>query len=194
MPSLWWVALAAGVVYVGLVVSGVRGRARAIKVVPALALGALVAPTHPLSASAYVLSALGDAFLLDKDRFFLHGLVAFLAAHLLFVPAFLGASGGTPSLGFLLPMLVFAAVLVAYLRPAKPVLKAAVPVYALALAVMVAAAGTLGPLGIAGGLSFLVSDAVLSVRVFKREFRGADVIVMVTYYGALLTLAAALLG
>lgn len=194
MSPFWWAALVAAVAYVAVVALGVRGRVRGIKVLPALLLAASVAPAQPLAVAALVLSAAGDGFLLDKERFFLHGLASFLAAHVLFVPAFTAASGAPPSPVFLVPLVCAAIGLVAYLWPRKPVLRVAVPFYALALVVMVAAAATLGPLGIAGGLSFFVSDGVLSIRVFKRDFPGADVIVMVTYYGAILTLAAALSG
>jgi uncharacterized membrane protein YhhN len=192
VSPLWWAALLAAATYVGLVAAGRRGRVRGIKVLPALFLVAVVAPAHPLAAAALVASAAGDGFLLDKERFFLHGLVSFLVAHVLFVPAFLGASGTLPSPALLAPIACLALALLVYLRPRKPILMAAVPLYTLALVAMVGAATTLGPLGLAGGLSFLVSDAVLSIRVFKRDFPGADVIVMVTYYGAILSLAAAL--
>ncbi|MFN7145841.1 MAG: lysoplasmalogenase [Myxococcota bacterium] len=192
MAPLWWAALAAGLVYLGVVASGRRGPVRAVKVLPALLLAGWLGPTHPIAAGGMLVSAAGDAFLLDKDRFFLAGLGAFLVAHLLFVPAFLGASGATPSGAFVASLLVFAGGMLAVIRPKKPVLQVAVPLYALVLCAMAAAASTLGPLGWLGGLSFLVSDGVLSIRVFRREFPGADLIVMVTYYGALLALSLAL--
>ncbi len=194
MPPLWWAALVAGLAYLGVVASGAKGPVRAIKPAPALLLAGLLAPTHPLGAAGMLLSAAGDAFLLDKDRFLLHGLASFLVGHLLFVPAFLAASGDTPSPIRIVVLLAFALALVAYLRPRKSVLKLAVPVYAVVLCGMVAAASTLGPVGEAGGLLFLVSDAVLAVRLFKRDFRGGDLVVMITYYAALLALAGALVG
>jgi uncharacterized membrane protein YhhN len=189
---LWWAALAAGLAYVGVLVTDTPGPVRLLKVLPALLLAVALGPTHPVAAAGMVLSGVGDAFLLDKDRFFLHGLVAFLLGHVLFVGAFLLASGGTPSWPALGGLFVFAAAFLAVLRPKKRLLKVAAPVYALVLCAMVAAASTLGPLGVAGGLTFLVSDALLAIRQFRRDFRGASTAVIVTYYASLLTLAAAL--
>lgn len=193
MSPLWWAALAAGVVYMGIVAARLSGPVRLVKVLPALLLGGVLAPTHPLAAGGMLLSAVGDAFLLDKARFLLFGLGAFLLGHLLFVPAFLDASGTAPSPAFVGTLLLFAGGMLAVVRPKKPALRVAVPIYALVLCAMVAAASTLGPIGLAGGLAFLVSDAVLSIRVFRREFAGADLLVMGTYYGALLTLTSALI-
>lgn len=191
MPHLWWAAAAAAAFYVGVVATGATGGIRAAKILPGLLLAGLLAPTHPLAAGGMALSALGDGFLLDKDRFLLHGMAAFLLGHLLFVPAFLDASGRTPSGALITGLLGVAFALVWYLRPQKPVFKLAVPIYAVVLCAMVAAATTLGPIGATGGLLFLLSDALLSIRLFRRTFPGNEVIVMLTYHGALLVLAVA---
>lgn len=183
-------ALASGAVYVGMVARGVKGWPRALKVVPALAL-AVGAPT-PLLAAAFVLSAAGDALLLDK-AYFLGGLGAFLVAHVLFVVAFLGmAPPSWPVLG--LVGLAASGVLVKLWPKLRGTLRVAVPVYIAALATMAAAAAGLGPLGLAGGLVFVVSDSVLAYRQFGPGFKGADVAVMVTYYAALALLAVAVSG
>ncbi len=171
---------------------GIQGPLRALKVGPGLLLAGLLAPAHPLAAGGMLLSAVGDAFLLDKSRFFLHGLAAFLVGHLLFIPAFLGISGAMPAPALVLALLVCAGGLLAVVRPRKPALRIAVPIYALVLVAMVAAASTLGRVGLCGGLLFLLSDAALSIRLFKQDFYRADLLVMLTYYGALLTLSAAL--
>jgi uncharacterized membrane protein YhhN len=71
-------------------------------------------------------------------------------------------------------------------------LRIAVPIYALALGSMVVAAGMLSPLACAGAVIFVVSDSVLSITRFVRDFRGSELVVMSTYYGAILTLSAAL--
>lgn len=191
MNPLHVVFAVAAVAYVGIVAAGLRGPVRAIKVVPALSLAVALFPTHPIAAAGMVFSAAGDGFLLDKDRFLLAGIGSFLVAHLLFVPAFLTASGAWPHPGVVAALLAVAAGALFAMRPKKPVLKVAVPIYALTLVAMASAATTLGPLGVAGGLTFLVSDSVLSFRLFRRDFPGGDLIVMVTYYGALGLLAAA---
>ncbi|MDP2317322.1 MAG: lysoplasmalogenase [Pseudomonadota bacterium] len=194
MPPLWWGAALAGVAYLVVVTRGGAGWLRAVKALPALLLAALLAPVSALAAVGMVFSAAGDAFLLDKQRFFLHGLAAFLVAHVLFVPAFVLASGRWPSpvvAGVLAVLAVTGTVLV---RPRSGRMRVAVPIYAVTLAAMAAAASTLGPLGLAGGALFLASDTLLAVNQFKRPIPGRDFLVLGTYYGALLTLSAALLS
>lgn len=189
-------ALAAATTYLCLVAFDVRGPVRLVKVVPALALAWATRHGHPAVPAAFVLSAAGDGFLLDKDRFFLAGLGAFLAAHLAFGAGFLAEATPGPA---------SAAVLGVGLGVAAPVLarvwprlhgpkRVAVPVYAVTLVGMAAAAAALGPLGLAGGLLFLVSDALLAVHTFVRPLPGRDLSVLVTYYAALFLLAAAVAG
>ncbi|MDP2306330.1 MAG: lysoplasmalogenase family protein, partial [Pseudomonadota bacterium] len=97
MPPLWWGAVVASVAYLVIVTRGMTGMVRGVKMLPALLLAGVLAPVSPLAAIGMVFSAAGDAFLLDKSRFLLHGLAAFLVGHVLFVPAFLQASGAWPA-------------------------------------------------------------------------------------------------
>lgn len=193
MPPLWWAALVFGVAYVGVVVAEKQGWIRAIKVVPALLLAALFVG-QPLMAAGMVASAAGDAFLLDKKRYFLQGLVSFLVGHVCFIAAFLTTSGVWPTPVVVGSILVLAIGMVGVLMPKAGVLRFAVPVYGLTLGAMAMAASTLGALALVGALTFMVSDAFLAFTLFKRPVHRGDVVVMVTYYGALLTLAAAALG
>lgn len=194
MPLLWWGAVAASLAYLVIVTRGLTGPVRGVKVLPALLLAGVLAPFSPVAATGMVCSAAGDAFLLDKPRFLLHGLAAFLVGHVLFVPAFLGASGEWPS-PYIVGLLVALAVSVTLVvRPRSGVMRVAVPVYAVTLCAMAAAASTLGPLGLLGGVCFLASDTLLAVNQFKRPIPGRDLLVMSTYYGALLTLTAGLLA
>lgn len=193
MPPLWWGAVLASAAYLVIVTRGLTGPVRGVKVLPALLLAGVLAPVSPLAATGMVFSAAGDAFLLDKTRFLLHGLAAFLVGHVLFVPAFLGASGVWPApivVGILV-MLALSVTLV--VRPRSGVMRLAVPVYAVTLCAMAAAASTLGTLGLVGGVSFLASDTLLAVNQFKRPIPGRDLLVMGTYYGALLALSAGML-
>ncbi len=194
MPPLWWAAVAASLVYLGVVTRGGTGLVRGTKVLPALFLAAVLAPVSTLAAVGMVFSAAGDAFLLDKSRFLLHGLGAFLVGHLLFVPAFLTASGAWPSPWLVAGLAALAVGVTVVVRPRSGVMRVAVPVYAVTLCAMAAAASSLGPLGLLGGVSFLASDALLAVNQFKRPIPGRDFLVLSTYYGALLALTAALLA
>ncbi|MDP2306582.1 MAG: lysoplasmalogenase family protein, partial [Pseudomonadota bacterium] len=92
--------------------------------------------------------------------------------------------------GFLVALAISVTLVV---RPRSGVMRMAVPVYAVTLCAMAAAASTLGPLGLLGGFSFLLSDTLLAVNQFKRPIPGRDFLVMTTYYGALLALAAGML-
>lgn len=187
------VALAAALAYLGIVAADVRGPVRLVKVVPALALAWATRHLPPAFPAAFVLSAAGDAFLLDKDRFLLPGLGAFLLAHLAFVAGFLAvATPGAASAAVLGLGLGVAGVVLTRVWPRlHGVLRVAVPVYALVLVGMAATATALGPAGLAGGLLFLVSDALLAMNRFARPLPGRDLSVLVTYYAALLLLAAA---
>ena len=88
------VAAAIALTSVGLVAAGIRGPVRAIKPLPAV----LLAVVHPQLAAVLLCWAAGDAFLLDKDRFFLHGLGAFLFGHLAYV-GIVGPVSGVSALG-----------------------------------------------------------------------------------------------
>lgn len=190
MALVWMLAAVVGLVYVGLVAAGVRGPVRAIKVIPALALAVATGRLHPAIPAGFVLSALGDGLLLDKSRFLLAGLGAFLLAHLAFVAGFVAqAPPSLPMLGVAVAAAVTA--VAALWRSLRGVMRVAVPVYALALAVMAAAAAGLGTLGLVGGVLFLVSDTLLAVHNFKRPLPAGDVLVMSTYYAAILLLAVA---
>ncbi len=193
MPAPWWGAAVAALAYLGLVARHIMGPLRALKMLPALLLAAAVAPSSTYGAAALVASAAGDAFLLDKTRFLLHGLAAFLVGHALFAAAFVGASGEWPSPVVLGALALLAGTVTAVVRPRSGTLRVAVPVYALGLCAMAATATTLGPIGGTGGAAFLVSDAILAVHQFKRPVPGRDLLVASTYYGALLALSAALL-
>jgi uncharacterized membrane protein YhhN len=193
LPALWWIAGASGLVYLVVLACGAGGLVRGVKVVPALALAAALAPVQPVVAAGMALSAVGDGFLLEKKRFLLPGLGAFLVAHVVFVVGFLRLSRSTPAPGVIAGLAALALAVLVVVRPRSGGLRVAVPIYAVTLCAMVSAATTLGPLGVAGGLSFLLSDALLATDLFKRPLPGGHLPVMVTYYAALLLLGAAVL-
>ena len=192
MPPLWWCAAVAAAGYLGAIAMGRKGW---YKVLPALSLAALVAPSSPLASAAFVACAAGDAFLLDKERYFLHGLGAFLVGHLLFVPALLMQRCGEPPVWLVVAIVAAAlAVLAAVVPKLRGKLAVAVPIYALALAVMGIAAGAHGPVATGGALLFVVSDGLLAINRFARPLPRAELLILATYFSALLTLAAGILG
>lgn len=186
-PTQTGLTAAAGVialVYVGLVAGGVRGKPRVIKPFPAL----LLACVNPALAPVLVCWAAGDALLLDKDRFFLHGLGAFLVGHVAFI-ALVGSATGVslPALGLGLALAI--TVLGRIWGGLKPKLRAPVLVYALTLIGVLAVAAAAGATG--GAVLFLISDTVLAWNRFRKPLPRGDLLVMVTYYAAVFWIALA---
>lgn len=191
MPLAWWAAAAAAAVYGTRVALGRKGP---LKVVPAILLAVAVWSASPLAAFALAFCALGDAFLLDKDRFFLHGLAAFLVAHLLLVPALLQrTSAAPPGWAFAGIPAAFVIVLAAVLPRVRGRVRLAIPVYAAALAAMLAAAAAVSPIALLAAATFALSDSLLAVNRFVRPLPSADLAVSLTYQSAILLLTFALL-
>ena len=142
----------------------------------------------------------GDVLLQLPQRFFLAGLIAFLAGHIFYITGFLatglalGETGlifGTPFLG--VSIWIFAQLLRGMRRRQEnTAMMAPVLVYAAVISGMVVCAGLtlanpLWPLTsafccAAGGIFFLVSDSILAFEKFIRRIPYSDLIVMVTYH------------
>jgi uncharacterized membrane protein YhhN len=176
------VALLVALAYVAIVAGGVRGRVRGIKPLPAL----LLAAAYPDWGPVFACWAVGDTLLLDKDRFFLHGLFAFLVGHLWFI----AVAGGTTGISWagLGAGVLTAALLVGLLWPGlRPRLRVPVVLYALSLAGVLATAIPAGKA--AGAIVFLISDAVLAWNRFRKPLPRGDLVVMATYYAAIFLFA-----
>lgn len=147
----------------------------------------------PLMMAGLCFSLAGDVLLmLPRDRF-VAGLVAFLAAHLVYIGAFTG--GGAVfrvTAWVIVPFLAYAAVLLRILLPHVPrALRPAVIVYAAALLVMAWQAAERGAAGVPGGMVaaiggvlFVISDSALALDRFRRPVRGAEPLVLTTYWAA----------
>ncbi len=153
-----------------------------------------------LLAAALGLSALGDFFLALKDegRFFVPGLVSFLAAHIVYVLAFL-PHAGIPSgmaLGVFIAALAAAALLLVRIAPNLGSLRLAVFAYFAVIMTMVAAALSIRDaswiLG-AGAIVFALSDSLIAVRKFAAPFPFVNEAVWITYVAAQFMIAAAFL-
>jgi alkenylglycerophosphocholine/alkenylglycerophosphoethanolamine hydrolase len=170
-----------------------------------------VAATAPLSLPytqwvlvALALSLCGDVFLMfgdgarASDRAFIAGLVSFLLAHLAFVWAFAQGLRAPELPGWLAIVVFYAVGLLLVLLPRAGALKLPVLAYCLVLAAMVFAAAarhasfgdTSSLLALLGALLFLVSDSLLGVRRFVGRFRGAQALILSTYWGAIGLIAA----
>jgi uncharacterized membrane protein YhhN len=130
-----------------------------------------------LLVAALGLSALGDMLLSrDGDTAFLAGMVAFLAAHLAYIPLFLGLTEGVGLLADRWPLVLGVAVymllFLRFLWPGLGQFKWPVAIYSLAIAGMGIAALTLPAQGgpgyvLLGAASFILSDSVLAVERFQ---------------------------
>ena len=166
----------------------------AVKAFPALALGVWVAlrcprPLGRLTAAGLVVSALGD--LLLEMGFFLPGLLAFLAAHVAYVAAFLSADR-RPALGRALPLVAWGAGALALLRPGLGPMALPVAVYvAVICAMMWRAAARVGSpgtpalaalLGLAGAVAFGASDTLIAFDRFATPIPGVRWPIMILYW------------
>lgn len=135
-----------------------------------------------------VFSLLGDVFLL-KSTLFLYGLIAFLAAHLLFIIGFLEVSRISHVM-LLLPFVVGVIILFAYLYPDLSKYKYPALIYIIVIALMSWRAwecylgnkstGAL-EIGIAS-LLFIFSDANLAINKFKKPYKSSQLLILSTYY------------
>jgi uncharacterized membrane protein YhhN len=149
---------------------------------------------------ALVCSLAGDVFLLDGDKRFIPGLVAFLLAHVAYTVGLVVAPDWSWS-GFgaaLVAMALLAGTvgvqIVRAARRSKPVLGPAVTAYLLAISVMFCAAAATGNwFAIVGAALFVVSDTVLGWRQFVGSARWMPVTIMVTYHLGQAGLVASLL-
>jgi alkenylglycerophosphocholine hydrolase len=148
---------------------------------------------------ALALSLCGDVFLMfgdgarASDRAFIAGLVSFLLAHVAFVVAFAQDLRAPALPGWLAAVVFYAVALLFVLLPRAGKLKLPVLVYCLVLAAMVfAAAARQASLhdadalrAVLGALLFLLSDSLLGVRRFVTRYRGAQALILSTYWGAI---------
>ncbi len=159
-----------------------------------LALLALWAGAGWLLVAALVLSACGDWFLSRSDRYFLPGLVAFLAGHLAYIGIFLQQPPLTspPVLALQAAAILYGAGFAAVLWRRAGKLRLAVMFYILTISVM--AIGSTwylpaNPLVTFGAFLFVFSDSALAIRMFivgesAPKSAGLGVIVWWSYIAA----------
>ncbi len=137
---------------------------------------------------------LGDVFLLWHTRrsSFIVGLTAFLVGHLLylfaFLPAILSHRIEPLLLLVLIPLGLFGLWYLRFLKEGMAQLLPAVALYMTVIIMMTTAAllradalGYGAWIVFAGAVSFMLSDSLLGIGVFRRRSRGLDVAVMACY-------------
>lgn len=133
-----------------------------------------------------IFSTVGDVFLINDKKFFVHGLISFLLGHLCFIAAFY-TSPNFPSVIFYLTYVAFfLTILWNYLDK----LKIPVIFYAVTLALMSWLAlsryfelndgKTL--FAFLGSISFIASDSLLAYNKFKKPLSLAPLLILSTYF------------
>lgn len=154
-----------------------------------VALLAVLARHHPLLATGLLLGSIGDA-LLDLDpHYFLAGLVAFLAGHVLYALCFWRHGRKVPGLIPQAAVLLVAAIFIAWLWPGLGALRVPATCYFAAITVMVVASLRVGGWVSVGALLFLASDALLAADRFRLGIPLRDWLVWIGYYGGQLSIA-----
>jgi uncharacterized membrane protein YhhN len=154
---------------------------------------------------ALVFSWLGDILLLLDKQFkslFIYGLIAFLAAHIIYIFYFrtvrkLNNVANLPNPLIFVGITAYVLALFGLIAPHAADLVVPVAVYALVIAVMFAASLTafeffaqpFGKICVAGTFLFLISDSVLAINRFVAPFPLASVLIMLTYALAQLLIA-----
>lgn len=164
-----------------------------------IALQAPAGDYRTLVIAGLVLSCAGDVCLMfEGNRWFIGGLSSFLLAHVVFVAAYLtGIEAQTPP-AWTAAFLIYGVALFGWLLPKTGALKLPVMVYGAVLMSMAIAAslrwvqlpGTASLLAMLGAAIFVLSDSALAVRKFNGPYRGAQALILSTYWLAIGLIAA----
>jgi uncharacterized membrane protein YhhN len=157
-------------------------------------------PNHPTSSfyrytilAGLLLSLVGDIFLMPpRDRFFIHGLISFLIAHLCYIVAFMYESGRALSLRGVIPFLIYGGLMMRVLWPHLGKMRVPVVFYMLAILMMGWTATSRwmlieqpeSLLAMLGALLFIASDSLLALDKFKGRFRSAQLLIFSSYAAA----------
>jgi uncharacterized membrane protein YhhN len=164
-----------------------------LKTLPVASLGIYaLRRRHVDLGAALLLSAAGDALLNFGREWFLAGLSAFLASHLVYVFTFVRRwrqpRFGAPAAAVIL----YSLALGAWLVPATGKLAVPVCCYIAAITAMVVSAITArfpSRWVAIGAVLFLISDSILSIRKFRMPIPYAAYLIWATYYGGQLAIA-----
>lgn len=197
-------SIAAGIGYLPAIVGAsepVRAVIKILSIAPLVLLPLLVAPARLGLSLALLASLLGDISLVFPGKvWFLRGLLAFLAAHIVYV--YLFSKQTRKPLRLTAAEILGCAFLVsgaisalAFLWPWLGVMQLPVLIYASALTGMnIAALLTRMPGVFFGALLFLISDTLLGLRIFGGLPGWSSFFIWATYYAAQLSITCGYLG
>ena len=137
-------------------------------------------------------SLAGDIFLMLPEDRFVAGLFSFLIAHLFYIGAFTWDGASHLSMLNALPLLLYGLLMLALLLPRLGKMRVPVIVYMLVILLMVWQASNRwsgseirgSGLAFAGAVLFAVSDSILALNRFRRRFKSAQFLILVSYFAA----------
>jgi uncharacterized membrane protein YhhN len=149
-------------------------------------------PYKQLIIAGLLCSLAGDVLLMLPRERFVEGLVCFLFAHVCYIAAFTTDGGArVRSAWGGAALVLYGALMLGVLWPRLGRLKAPVTFYVAAILLMAwqalnrrLAGSAGGAEALAGALLFVASDSALALNRFKGEFRGAQAVVLSTYFAA----------
>mgnify|MGYP001076777938 CR=1 FL=1 len=137
-------------------------------------------------------SLAGDIFLMLPDDRFIAGLASFLVAHICYLVAFSRGTALISSPWALILLLLYGAVMFRVLLPHLDKMKSPVLMYNLVIVMMVWRAwerssqvpGMGTRLACVGAILFLISDSALALNRFVAKYKGAQALILGTYFAA----------
>ena len=134
----------------------------------------------------------GDVFMMLRKKKFTEGLTCFLVAHGLYIAAFLSTIRPRIDPWTILPLFLYAVVMMQILFPHLGKLKAPVGLYIVIITTMaglgldrfILMGGTPALYAGIAAVLFVVSDSVLAVDLFVRKIKGAQWVILITYFAA----------
>ena len=137
-------------------------------------------------------SLAGDIFLMLPDDRFIAGLASFLVAHICYLVAFSRGTALISSPWALILLLLYGAVMFRVLLPHLDKMKSPVLMYNLVIVMMVWRAwersSQVPGMGMrracVGAILFLISDSALALNRFVAKYKGAQALILGTYFAA----------
>jgi uncharacterized membrane protein YhhN len=150
----------------------------------------IITPYQTYIAWGLMLSLAGDILLMLPERFFIHGIAAFLGAHILYVIASVEVSGWQLHLYLLIPILIYMSLLLWKLLPKTGKLFYPVIAYiAVVFMLLWQASGRVivddsasAIIALAGIILFALSDSILAIDKFVHRLPMAQAMILSTYY------------
>ncbi len=144
-----------------------------------------------------LLSLIGDIFLLWPEKRFIHGLAAFLLAHVLFILAMISDFGPYYDWQYLIPIALYMVIFLWIILPKSGKFVIPVIVYSLVLmlffweaagrAVYLAESSSMQAMF--GATLFVASDSILAYNKFVKNYKWAEFFIIITYWAALYFIA-----